>query len=147
MDRNIAKENTTITYDLYGNISQKYIQTLIDQSYAYSALSQYKSVIELSDSICILQEILTGKNNPNYYVALRNKVFAYSEAEDYDNALMHSNELLQLTENTDYWLDNASYNVTIKHKLVKYEEAIKKQKEIIFLILSHIMPFFPSSFI
>ena len=128
---NIAKENTTITYDLYGNISQKYIQTLIDQSYAYSALSQYKSVIELSDSICILQEKLTGKNNPNYYIALRNKVYAYSEIEDYNNALKHSNELLQLTENTEYWLDNASYNVSINHNLGKYDDAIKRQKEIV----------------
>lgn len=128
---NIAKESSIVTKELYGTLSQYYIQSLIDQSYTYSALFQYNSAIELSDSICILQERLTGKNNPNYYVALRNKVFAYSEAEDYDNALMHSNELLQLTENTDYWLDNASYNVTIKHKLGKYEEAIKKQKEII----------------
>ena len=127
----IAKDNSFITKQLYGNLNQKYIQTLIDQSYAYSALFQYNSAIELSDSICILQEKLTGKNNPNYYIALRNKVYAYSEIEDYNNALKHSNELLQLTENTEDWLDNASYNVSIKHKLGKYEEAIKQQKRII----------------
>ena len=127
----IAKENSIITNQLFGNLNQKYIQSLIDQSYAYSALGDYKATIELSDSICVLQEKLTGKNNHNYYIALRNKVFAYSEIEDYNNALKYSNELLQLTKNTEYWLDNTNYNISLKHKLGKYEEAIKKQKEII----------------
>ena len=35
------------------------------------------------ETYCILQEKLTGKNNPNYYIALRNKVYAYSEIFDH----------------------------------------------------------------
>lgn len=128
---NIAKESSVVTKQIHGNLSQYYIQSLRDQLYAYSALSQYNSAIEISDSICILQEKLTGKNNPNYYIALRDKVYAYSEIEDYNNALKHSNELLQLTENTEYWLDNASYNVSINHNLGKYDDAIKRQKDIV----------------
>ena len=126
----IAEENSIVTKHLYGTLSQEYIQSLRDQLYAYHKLNQYAISIELSDSICILQEKLTGKNNPNYYIALRDKVYACYEIEDYNNALKHSNELLQLTENTEYWLDNANYNVSIKHKLGKYEEAIKQQKKI-----------------
>lgn len=127
----IAKENSIITNQLFGNLNQKYIQSLIDQSYAYSALGQYKSAVVLSDSICILQEKLTGKDHPNYYIALRNKVFSLNEIEDYDNALKHSNELIQLTEGNEYWIDYISYNVKINQKQGNYEEAIRKQKEII----------------
>ena len=127
----IAKENSIITNQLFGNLDQKYIQSLIDQSYAYSALGQYKSAVVLSDSICILQEKLTGKDHPNYYIALRDKVFAYNEIEDYNNALMFSDELIELTKGTEHWIDYVSYNVSINHNLGKYEEAINKQKEIV----------------
>ena len=127
----IAKENSIITNQLYGINNQKYIQTLIDQSYAYGELFQYDSVIELTDSICKLQEMLTGKNNSNYYTALNNKVEVYANIEDYDNALKYSDELLELTKDTEDWIDYASSSISIYQNLGKYSEAIKMQKSIV----------------
>ena len=127
----LAQENSIIINQLFGSINQEYIQSLRDQSYAFSKLHQYNPVIELSDSICNLQETLTGKNSSYYFIALRDKVFAYSKIENYDKAHEYSNELIELTKGTENWIDNVSYNISLKHKLGKYEEAIKKQKEII----------------
>ena len=127
---NVAQKRSQILSEMYGVISEEHIKSLWDQydaSYIYN-VGQAKVI---ADSICYVQEKITGKNHYDYWTALDSKIDMYIAIEDHDNALKFSNELIELSKGTRYQILYKQNHATILHDLGKYEEAISIQKEII----------------
>ena len=98
---NIAHKRSNILSDIYGNISYEYIQSLWDQ-YDVSFIYDQENARNIIDTICHIQEKLTGKNHYDYWTALSSKIDTYIAIEDYNNDLKFSNELIELSNGTRY---------------------------------------------
>ena len=131
----VALKRSQILFDMYGGISDEYIKSLWDQYDASFVYNQEKAKV-IIDSICDIQEKITGKNHHDYFTALNSKIETYIAIGDYNNALKYSNELMDLSNGTRYHILYKQQQVTILHDLGKYEEAIKKQKEIVVYYIS-----------
>ena len=126
----VALKRSQILFDMYGEISDEYIKSLWDQ-YDASFIYNQERAKAIIDSICYIQEKITGKNHYDYWTALDSKIDMYIAIEDYNNALEFSSELIELSNGTRYEILYKQKQVTILHDLGKYEDAISKQKEII----------------
>ena len=126
----VALKRSQILFDMYGDISDEYIKSLWDQ-YDASFIYNQERAKDIIDSICYIQEKITGKNHYDYWTALDSKIDTYIAIEDYNNALKFSNELIELSNGTRYQILYKQDQATILHNLGKNEEAISKQKEII----------------